>query len=624
VLAVIAPLALVAVLVAALGSPPAALGKDAPPDVFSAGRAMDDVRGLTASGLPHPSDHYDGSERTPQEIADHDRARDYVVGRLRAMGLTPEVQSGRACGRFTCAGAENVVARIEGSEPGPAVMLVAHYDSTPMGPGAADDGAGVASILETVRALQTGPKPRRSLIVLIDDSEEMGLVGARVFGLEHRWAKDVGVVLNFEARGTSGQAAMFETSNGNADLIGLFASGTERPIASSVIYTLYKRLPNDTDLSVFKQLGMQGLNFAFADRVFDYHTPGDTSEELDPRSLQHMGAQALGVTRALLAAPSLPKPAGDAVYFDFLTLGMIRYPAGLTGPLAILGALAAALVIRSAVKKGRTKVKRVLLAAAVWLGALVTSTLAGVGLQLLLKKIRFPNVGSGPLAMRQMMGDHHPFAPWLALVALSAAVTLAFALRLCPGEKVAPASPAKDGGDAKDGDDAKRAENKAQTSKPTKAPDAIALAGGALVLWNVFSLLLGFVAPGASYLFTLVALFAAGGLALSTRDTASSPSESDRAQRRDSVPQRGPRARQLTMGVALAIVPAAFLWFPIVRVLLIMVAGTMAPGATLPIMLLASLGAPLVADAPSRLKWSLPLAAAALTVIATIVACVLR
>lgn len=585
-LAVLVPLALVAVLVAALGSPPAALGKDAPPDVFSAGRAMDDVRGLTASGLPHPSDHYDGSERTPQEIADHDRARDYVVGRLRAMGLTPEVQSGRACGRFTCAGAENVVARIEGSEPGPAVMLVAHYDSTPMGPGAADDGAGVASILETVRALQTGPKPRRSLIVLIDDSEEMGLVGARVFGLEHRWAKDVGVVLNFEARGTSGQAAMFETSNGNADLIGLFASGAERPIASSVIYTLYKRLPNDTDLSVFKQLGMQGLNFAFADRVFDYHTPGDTSEELDPRSLQHMGAQALGVTRALLAAPSLPKPAGDAVYFDFLTLGMIRYPAGLTGPLAILGALAAALVIRSAVKKGRTKVKRVLLAAAVWLGALVTSTLAGVGLQLLLKKIRFPNVGSGPLAMRQMMGDHHPFAPWLALVALSAAVALAFALRLCPGEKVAPASPAK-------------------------APDAIALAGGALVLWNVFSLLLGFVAPGASYLFTLVALFAAGGLALATRDTLSPPSEND-------------RARQLTMGVVLAIVPAAFLWFPIVRVLLIMVAGTMAPGATLPIMLLASLGAPLVAEAPPRLKWSLPLAAAALTVIATIVACVLR
>ncbi len=592
-LAVLLPMVLVAALVAVFASPPEALPADAAPDLFSAGRAILDVRGLTSSGLPHPAAHYDGSDRTPKEIADHTRARDFVVERLRALGLAPEVQTGRACGRFTCAGAENVVARMDGEEPGPAVMLVAHYDSTPMGPGAADDGAGVASILETVRALRTGPKPKRSLIVLVDDGEEMGLVGARLFALEHRWAKDVGVVLNFEARGTSGQAAMFETSNGNAELVAIFAGAAHRPVASSVIYTLYKRLPNDTDLSVFKQFGMAGLNFAFADRVFDYHTPDDTAEELDPRSLQHMGEQMLATSRALLAAPALPRAAGDAVYFDVLTLAIVRYPASITGPLAVLGALAAAFVVARAVRGKKTTTKRVLLGAAVWLGALVASTLAGVLLGMVLKKVRFPDLGSGPLAMRAMMGDHHPFAPWLALVALSAAASTAFALWLCPRLPAAASSVA-----------GPLAATAKLTGKAARAVDVLALAGGALVVWTVLSLLLGFVAPGASYLFTLVALFAAGGFAMVSRDPES--------------------PMQIGRGVALAVVPAALLWFPIVRVLLVMVAGTMAPAATLPIMLIASLFTPLLAPAASRVRWSVSLVAGAIALAATITACVLH
>ena len=111
-LAVLLPLVLVAALVAVFASPPDPLPADAPADVFSAGRALVDVRGLTSTGLPHPAAHYDGSDRTPQEIADHKRAQTYVVDRLKALGLTPEVQVGRACGRFTCAGAENVIARV--------------------------------------------------------------------------------------------------------------------------------------------------------------------------------------------------------------------------------------------------------------------------------------------------------------------------------------------------------------------------------------------------------------------------------------------------------------------------------------------------------------------------------
>jgi len=586
--AVMLPLALVGLLVAAFANPPPAKPASAAADVFSAARAMEDVRGLTSTGAPHPAGHYDDTPRTADEIADHTRARTYVEERLRALGMTPEVQRARACGRFLCADVENVVARIEGSEPGPAVMLAAHYDSTPFGPGAADDGSGVATILETVRALRTGPPLRRTLIVLIDDGEEMGLLGARAFTDAHPWARDVGVVLNFEARGTAGQVAMFETSAGNRALIDTFARAVDRPVASSVIHAMYKRLPNDTDLSVFKQGGMQGLNFAFADRVYNYHTANDTAAELDPRSLQHMGDQALAMARAFLSAESLSPPASDAVYFDFFTLALVRYPASLSLPLAVLALGLSALALAGPIRRRRTTLGRVLLGAAVWLGALAGSTAAGIGLGLLFRKLRFPNVGTGPMAMRAMMADRHVLLPWLALVGLSAAVSMALALWLCPRLPAAFASTA--GADSALDTNVKRGER-----------DTLALAGGALVLWGLLSLLLGIVAPGASYLFTGTALFAAAGAAVLGRDPAS--------------------PRNLTLAICLAAAPAAILWFPIVRVLLIMVGATMPPAATLPVMLLATLVTPLLAGSPPRLRWSLPAAAGGLALVSAVVAC---
>lgn len=574
-LAALAPFVLVALLVLAFAGLPAPLPLTAPADVFSAERAMADVRGLTSTGKPHPAAHYDGSPRTPEEIADHSRAREWVEQRLRELGLSPSVQRGHACGRFACGDAENVVARIDGTEPGPAVMLVAHYDSTPFGPGASDDGAGVSAILETVRALRAGPPLRRSLIVLIDDAEEMGLLGARVFAKEHPWAKDVGVVLNFEARGTTGQAAMFETSQDNGWLVGVFAGASGRPVASSVIYTAYKRLPNDTDLSVFKQAGMQGLNFAFADHVFNYHTANDTAAEIDHGSLQHMGDQMLSVSRALLAADSIAAPAPDAVYFDLFSLGVIRYPASVSGPLSVVGAVAAAYVLFLALRQRRTSPGRLAMGTVMTLGSVVLAGAAGIGLGALLKKIRFPDAGTGPMAMRAMMADKHSLPPWLAFVALGAAVSAGFVLWLCPREPAA------------------------------RRADPVALAGGALVLWTLLSLLLGWGAPGASYLF----VWPVFGLAAGVMILAAQPE---------------PSPWRRTAAVVTAALPAALLWLPIVRVLLIMVGATVAVATIVPVALLGSLVTPLLVVSPPKLKWAVPVSGAAVALVATVVAVVLR
>jgi hypothetical protein len=218
-------------------------------------------------------------------------------------------------------------------------MLSTHYDSVVSSPGAADDGSGVVVLLETARALRAGPPLNEDLIFLITDAEEDGLLGARVFHDQHPLAKDIGLALNFEARGTAGPALMFETSRGNRKLISALASAPH-PRAYSFSEAIYRRMPNDTDLSIFIAGGMQGLNFAFIDRPYDYHSPNDSLANLDLRSLQHQGSYALALARrfATDGVPTATK--GDSVYSSLVGDLFILYPSGaalvLAGAIAVL------------------------------------------------------------------------------------------------------------------------------------------------------------------------------------------------------------------------------------------------------------------------------------------------
>ena len=166
-----------------------------------------------------------------------------------------------------------------------ALMLCAHDDSVTDGPGAGDDASGVAVVLETLRALKAGSVLNRDVIVRFDDGEESGFYGSRLFVDEHPWAKEIGVVLNFDARGNSGPSIMFETSEGNGWLVDQYAQAAPHPLATSLSMDIYKIMPNNTDMTVFKQAGMGGLNFAFSAGIAYYHTREDTPENLDPRTL---------------------------------------------------------------------------------------------------------------------------------------------------------------------------------------------------------------------------------------------------------------------------------------------------------------------------------------------------
>jgi hypothetical protein len=84
-------------------------------------------------------------------------------------------------------------------------------------------------------------------------------------------------------------------------------------------------MPNNTDFTIPKKLGIPGFNIAFIGKPEYYHSPASTAEALEVGSLQDVGQQALGVTRALAFSPELPAAADDAVFGDVLGLFVIAY-----------------------------------------------------------------------------------------------------------------------------------------------------------------------------------------------------------------------------------------------------------------------------------------------------------
>lgn len=439
--------------------PPAPRGTDAPAAEFSGERAREVLRTLVGDGSPHPV----GSPANA-------RVRDTILAELRRLGYAPEVQEGMSCSLgLNCARVQNILARLDGTQPGKAVLLMAHYDSVPAGPGVGDDLSGVASILETARALKGDAAPRNPVILLITDGEEAGLLGAEYFAASPL-AKEVGVVVNLEARGTSGPSLMFETVGDDAWMVGHYAGAVSRPITSSIYATIYEALPNDTDLSVFRRAGYNGLNFAFIRNPLHYHTPEDSVENLSPATLQHHGDNALATVRALSQADLASPPKGDAVFFDVLGFGVVRWPKGWTVVLAVLALiLVAAASLREGKRPGPGLPRRgVLFGLLGFLGSVIVAALLAFGLA-------------------QVVGASSP-GPWVEgpqpdvaafwLLALAAVATVSAAV--------------------------------------SRRAGAAGLWSGVWIGWAVLGVAVALTAPGISYLFLVPALVA-GVVGLASR-----------------------------------------------------------------------------------------------------------
>ena len=346
---ILALFALAAALSLRAGQPPAALGLDAADQDFSAARATQVLTRILGDETPHPT----GSAANVE-------VRDRVIAELEQLGLQPRIQRRFACGGSACATVENILARVHGASSDKAVLLAAHYDSVGAGPGASDDGAGVAALIETARALMAGPPLARDVWVLVSDGEELGLIGAEAFVREPEFS-NIATVINLEARGTRGASLLIETQAGNAEVIAAMKRALPRAGGSSLDYEIYRSLPNDTDFSVFRREGRAGLNFAWAEGAARYHTPLDNLAHLDRDSLQHHGNNALALARELgtrsdaitATASGLPeRGAHDAVFFNLFGIALTTWPAPWNPIVLALGlvlwlALGARLVRRS-------------------------------------------------------------------------------------------------------------------------------------------------------------------------------------------------------------------------------------------------------------------------------------
>lgn len=327
------------------------LDRSIPANEFSTARAFEHVKALAKEP------HYVGS-------AAHSKARNYIVDRLEEMDLLVEMQEGFSLNNSgTLVRPQNILARIEGKEEGKALLLMSHYDSAVhSSPGASDAASGVATVLESVRAfLASNEAPLNDIILLFTDAEEVGLNGADLFMKEHPWAKEVGLALNFESRGSGGNSFMLlETNKGNKELIEHFAgAGVEFPVTNSLAYSVYKMLPNDTDLTVLREQGdINGLNFAFIDDHYDYHTATDTPENLDLRTLAHQGSYLMPLLRYSASVPlSNLSSQEDVLFFTLPGFDLIRYPYSWINPLLIIAVILLLGVVVFGMSRRRLHVK---------------------------------------------------------------------------------------------------------------------------------------------------------------------------------------------------------------------------------------------------------------------------
>src|SRR4030095_1639670 len=364
-------------------TPPEARPADAPADEFASGRAMGHLKVIARK--PHPI----GSE-------DHATVREYILRQLTSLGLNPEVQRSLVLNRqrggpYVSASVQNIIGKLAGANSRQAIMLTCHYDSTPTSPGASDDGASVAALLEVIRALKVEAPLKNDVLFLFTDGEEMGMLGAKAFMNEHPYAKDVALALNFEARGVGGPSIMFETSEGNEWLIREFADAVQRPVANSLTFDLYKLLPNSTDLSIFKNGGLRGLNFAYIDGLSFYHTARDSYENIDERSLQHQGSLALALVRRFGKVGDWPARTGNAVYFDLFSSTLVSYSGKLVRPLMALGLFLFVGLVTLGLRMRRLTVRGLAFGAAGWLLNVI-----GVLVIMILIWLAIQNVSSNP------------------------------------------------------------------------------------------------------------------------------------------------------------------------------------------------------------------------------------
>lgn len=361
------------------GEPPSPKSADLPDSEFSAYRAETTLRALLAENQPHPVG-----------TAENRLVKSRIIEKLQDYKLQTVEQKTIGCSfRYpSCAWVENVLAKIPGTQTGPAVLLMAHYDSVPMAPGAGDDGAGVAALLEIARTLANEAPFKNPIMFAFTDAEEMGLLGAEAFFKEHPWAMDVGVVLNVEGSGSGGVSTLLRTGADNSWLVKAYRDSVYYRSGVSLTNELFKRMPNDTDFSVAQRANLPGIDFAFAGERNHYHTPLDTVDNLNLGTLQHHGENLLPLTRLLANMDLTHQAKGDSVYLALFYRLWFAWPQQYSMMLCFTSLLLLAVAAVNLLRTSTTNIKQISIGLSI--GVLVLVAVFFINL-VVFKAIEFAN-----------------------------------------------------------------------------------------------------------------------------------------------------------------------------------------------------------------------------------------
>ena len=344
------------------------------PGQFDTARALGRLQRILGDQRPHPVD----------SVAD-DAVRNRLIAELNAIGLQPRIQEAEDCSGFprsrviSCSRVRNVIATVPGASAGKHLLLSAHYDSTPTGPGAGDDGIGVATLLEVGAILKKSP-PARPVTLLFNEGEEYGLNGAAAFVRLDPEARHVNSLINIDGRGVSGPALMHETSDPNDGAMAVYASATRRPYANSISTDFAKLIPNSTDVVFYKPTGWTLLNYAWLGNETRYHSPGDRIGALNRATVRQIGSEVLAATRTL-SSMSDPARAGTehVVFTDVAGRAFMHLP--LTVAAVVLGLLLLAALVLAWRRKAFDR--PLMTAAAMFVGGTVATSIVAIVLNLL-------------------------------------------------------------------------------------------------------------------------------------------------------------------------------------------------------------------------------------------------
>ncbi|XP_075683460.1 endoplasmic reticulum metallopeptidase 1 [Rhinoderma darwinii] len=216
-----------------------------------------------------------------------------------------------------------------------AVLANCHFDSVANTPGASDDAVSCAVMLEILSSLSSASIPlKHAIIFLFNGAEENILQGSHGFITQHQWAKLVRAFINLEAAGVGGKELVFQTGPENPWLVQAYSAAAVHPFASVVAQEVFQSgiIPSDTDFRIYRDFGnIPGIDLAFIENGYIYHTKYDTADRIHTDSIQRAGDNILSVLRYLASSPLLADSSefrhGNLIFFDFSGMFVVSYPA---------------------------------------------------------------------------------------------------------------------------------------------------------------------------------------------------------------------------------------------------------------------------------------------------------